>query len=130
MIQFATLAAGAALGVGKSIAGQIAAATSSPTATKAASAADASATNPAAAKTRKTATDFEKMFLEQSLDRMTKSEGTDGPLGENGTGGDVYRSMLTKEYAGSIVKSGGVGIADQVYKQMLQMQEAAAGGKA
>lgn len=75
-------------------------------------------------KTKKTADDFEKMFLEQTMDRVNNSEGTDGPLGENGTGGGVYRSMMNKEYANAIVKSGGVGISDQVYKQMLAMQEA------
>jgi peptidoglycan hydrolase FlgJ len=74
------------------------------------------------AKARKTATDFESMFLESSLDRLTQSEGTDGPLGENGTGGGVYRSMLTKEYAGQIVKSGGVGIADSVFREIMKMQ--------
>jgi flagellar protein FlgJ len=76
-------------------------------------------------KSKKTATDFEKMFLEKSLDQLSSSSGTDGPLGENGTGGGVYRSMLMKEYAGQIVKSGGVGISDQIYGQMLKMQEAA-----
>ena len=74
------------------------------------------------AKARKTATEFESMFLESSLDRLTQSEGTDGPLGENGTGGGVYRSMLTKEYAGQIVKSGGVGIADSVFREIMKMQ--------
>ena len=64
------------------------------------------------------------MFLENTLDKLTASEGTDGPMGENGTGGGVYRSMLTKEYAGQIVKSGGVGIGDQVYREMMRMQEA------
>ena len=63
------------------------------------------------------------MFLEQSLDRVAQSDGTEGPLGENGTGGGVYRSMLTKEYASQVVKSGGVGIADQVYREMMKMQE-------
>jgi peptidoglycan hydrolase FlgJ len=76
------------------------------------------------AKARKTAEDFEAMFLEQSLNRVMESKDTDGPLGENGVGGDVYRSMLVKEYAGSITKSGGVGIADQVYAEILKMQEA------
>lgn len=75
--------------------------------------------------TRKTADDFETMFMEQSLDRLTQSSGDEGPLGENGTGGGVYKSMLSKEYAKSITKSGGLGIADQVYRQMLQMQEGA-----
>ena len=76
--------------------------------------------------TRKTADDFETMFLEQSLDRMMQSAGEDGPIGDNGTGGAVYRSMLSKEHAKSIVKTGGLGISDQIYRQMLQMQEGAA----
>ncbi len=93
---------------------------------------DANATGQtaAASKTKKTAEDFEKMFLEQTMDRVNGSEGTDGPLGENGTGGGIYRSMMNKEYASAIVKSGGVGISDQVYKQMLAMQEAGGAGAA
>jgi flagellar protein FlgJ len=74
-------------------------------------------------KARKTAQDFETMFLEQTLERLLASDGTEGPLGDNGTGGEVYRSMLAKEYAGSIAKRGGVGIADQVYREILKMQE-------
>lgn len=77
--------------------------------------------------TRKTADDFETMFLEQSLERLTQEAGEDGPLGDNGTGGAVYRSMLSKEYAKSIVKTGGLGISDQIYRQMLKMQEGANG---
>ncbi|ACL59570.1 rod-binding protein [Methylobacterium nodulans] len=83
-----------------------------------------SAATGSADKVRKTAQDFESMFLEQTLDKLNGSTGTDGPLGENGTGGGVYRSMLNKEYAQSIVKSGGVGIGDQVMREMLRMQEA------
>lgn len=86
-------------------------------------AAKPSAADPA----RKTADDFETMFLEQSLDRLTQSTGDEGPLGENGTGGGIYKSMLSKEYAKSIVKSGGLGIGNQVYAQMLKMQEGANG---
>lgn len=80
------------------------------------------------AKLHKTADDFESMFLEQAFDRITQNTGQDGPLGEGGTGGSVYRSMLMKEYAGQVTKSGGVGIADQVYRQMLQLQEGASRG--
>jgi Rod binding domain-containing protein len=82
----------------------------------------------AEAKARKTAQDFEAMFLEQSLDRMFASAGESGPLGENGTGGSVYRSMLVKEYAGTIVKSGGVGIGDQVFRELMHLQEASSHG--
>jgi Rod binding domain-containing protein len=78
------------------------------------------------ARARATAKDFEAMFLEQSLDQVVRSTGEEGPLGENGTGGGVYRSMLVKEYAGQVVKSGGVGIADHVYRQLMKLQEAAA----
>jgi flagellar protein FlgJ len=121
---FAPLAASAALGVGKAIIGDIAKTVqgavggSAPNAAKTAS----------EAKARKASTDFESMFLEQSLDRIAQTDG-EGPLGENGTGGGVYRSMMTKEYAGQIVKSGGVGIADQVFREMMKMQEGA-GAKA
>jgi len=115
---FAPLAASAALGVGKAIVGDIAT-----TVQAAGSSASTAAKSATETKARKASTDFESMFLEQSLDRLTQSEGTDGPLGENGTGGSVYRSMLTKEYAGQIVKSGGVGIADQVFREMMKMQE-------
>jgi flagellar protein FlgJ len=74
-------------------------------------------------KAKKTAQDFESMFLEQTFDRLFASGGAEGPMGDNGTGGEVYRSMLVKEYAGSVAKSGGVGIADQVYAEMLKLQE-------
>ena len=109
MLPLANLAASAAIGVGKAIASSV-----SESATK--------NTGQSAEKLRKTATDFESMFLENSFDRMMQSEGTDGPLGENGTGGGVYRSMLNKEYAQSIVQSGGIGIGDQVMREMLRMQ--------
>lgn len=117
VLPLAGFAVSAAIGVGKAIAGSILSDVSG--ATDAAKAKQASE-----AKAKKTAGDFESMFLEQSLDRLTQSEGTEGPLGENGTGGGVWRSMLTKEYAGQIVKSGGVGIADQVYREMMKLQEA------
>lgn len=113
MIQLATIAASAAIGVGKAIAGSVAEQT-----------ATGNTGTGATAKAKKTATDFEKMFLENSLDKMTQSEATDGPLGENGTGGGVYRSMLTKEYANKIVQSGGVGIASSVFSEMMKMQGA------
>jgi Rod binding domain-containing protein len=114
MMQLATLAAGAAASIATHVAaGRVA---------------GSAAKTPAAAKAWKTATDFESMFLENSLDRLTQSEGTDGPLGENGTGGGVYRSMLTKEYAGQIVKSGGVGIATSIFHEIMKLQGAASDG--
>ena len=82
-----------------------------------------SGTSPASAgkdKLKKTAQDFESVFLEQTLDRLTQASGQDGPLGEAGAGGSVYRSMLSKEYAGQIVKSGGLGIGPRDLISILQ----------
>lgn len=124
MLPLATFAASAAIGVGKSIAGSILSDATGASAAAKTKSAEAKAADPASTKARKAATDFESMFLEQSLDRLMQSEGTEGPLGENGSGGGVWRSMLTKEYAGQIVKTGGVGIADQVYREMMKLQEA------
>lgn len=120
MLPLASLAASAGLAVGQALAGAVGSGLSGA----------ADKTNPAAAdktKMQKTAKDFESMFLEQSLDVLNRSQGTDGPLGENGTGGGVYRSMLNKEYAQSIVQSGGVGIGDQVMREMLRLQGGANG---
>lgn len=125
---FAPLAASAAIGVGKSIVGEIAKAMTGTAGTTETNTATAAAKAAAEAKAKKASTDFESMFLEQTVDRLAQSDGTDGPLGDNGTGGGVYRSMLTKEYAGQIVKSGGVGIADQVFREMMKMQEGTRGG--
>jgi len=118
MLPLATFAASAAVGVGKNLLNTLAKTD--------ANTMDA-AKSTASTKARKTADDFEKMFLEDSLEKLTQSEGTDGPLGENGTGGGVWRSMMTKEYANAIVKTGGVGISNQVYSEMMRMQEAGNG---
>jgi peptidoglycan hydrolase FlgJ len=109
MVSFASIAAASAGKPPKGVAGQT-----------------ASALDPKAqgeVKARKTAQEFESMFLEQTLERLFASGGPEGPLGDNGMGGEVYRSMLVKEYAGNIVKSGGVGIGNQVYREILKMQE-------
>lgn len=121
MLPLAPFAVSALTTAGKALAGGVASALSGATSpVKAADGVKSAGSND---KARKTADDFETMFLEQSLDRMTASQGTDGPLGENGTGGGVYRSMMSQQYAQSIAKSGGVGISDQVYGAILKMQE-------
>ncbi|PZU91483.1 MAG: flagellar biosynthesis protein FlgJ [Chelatococcus sp.] len=86
----------------------------------------ANALDPAKAKAKKQADDFETMFLEQMTERLTKTEGTEGPLGENGTGGDIWRSQLSQEYAKQIQKAGGVGLSDQIMRDLISLQEQAA----
>jgi peptidoglycan hydrolase FlgJ len=72
-------------------------------------------------KLRKQANDFESMFLSSMMQHMFTAIGKEGPLG-NAQGVGVWRSMLTDQYAKSIVKSGGIGIANQVYKSLLARQ--------
>ena len=91
--------------------------------------AQTTALTPAEQKTKKTADDFETMFLENMMSQVFPQEAAEGPLGENGTGSQVYRGMLVNEYAKSVAKSGGVGISQTIYRQMLQMQEANAGAR-
>lgn len=77
-----------------------------------------SGTNDLKARARATAIDFESVFLSNMFNQMfTGIEGT-GPLG-----GGVWRSFLTEEYAKSFAKSGGIGIADQVYAALLAQQQ-------
>ncbi len=72
---------------------------------------------------RKTANEFESMFLSQMLEHMSTGIKTDGPFG-GGQGEEMFRSLLNQEYAGMLTKRGGIGIADHVYRQILALQEA------
>jgi flagellar protein FlgJ len=79
-------------------------------------------------KAKKTADDFEAVFLENFTQSVMSSNGTEGPLGENGVGGDVWRSMLTQEYAKQIQRAGGVGLSDQIMRDLIQVQAKASAG--
>ena len=75
------------------------------------------------AKARAVAQDFEAVFLNSMFQHMFTGIDGDGPFGGTGATG-VWRSMLTDEYAKSFAKSGGIGIADQVYRTLIARQEA------
>jgi len=77
------------------------------------------------AQARAKAEDFEAMFLNSMIQHMFTGLDGDGPLGGQGATG-VWRSMLTDQYARTIAKSGGIGIADQVYRSLIAHQEARA----
>jgi peptidoglycan hydrolase FlgJ len=72
-------------------------------------------------KTRKQAEDFESMFISSMMQHMFTGIGKDGPLG-NGPSVGPWHSLLTEQYAKSLVKAGGLGLANQVYKSMLARQ--------
>ena len=75
------------------------------------------------AKAKGAAQDFEAVFLNSMFQQMFTGIDGDGPFGGSGATG-VWRSMLTDSYAKSIAKSGGIGIADQVYRSLIRHQEA------
>ena len=75
----------------------------------------------AQAKAKKTATDFEGMFLNQMFSQMTSGIKGEGPFGDTpGTG--VWRSMLTEQYSKSFAKAGGLGISNDVYRTLILQQ--------
>ncbi len=75
------------------------------------------------AKAKAASQDFEAVFLNTMFQQMFTGLKGEGPFGGNGATG-VWRSFLTDEYAKSFAKSGGIGIADQVYSTLLSQQEA------
>jgi peptidoglycan hydrolase FlgJ len=77
----------------------------------------------AQAKARQTAEDFEAVFINTMFQSMFAGVGGEGPFGGNGATG-VWRSFLTDEYAKSFAKKGGIGIADQVYRSLIERQAA------
>jgi len=68
------------------------------------------------------AENFETFFLSQTFESMFADIGTDTLFG-GGEGEKIYRSMLLQQYAEITAKSGGVGIADAVQREMLTLQE-------
>ena len=64
---------------------------------------------------------FERMFISEMLQPMFAGIETDGPFG-GGTGEEVFRPMLLDQYADAVSKSGGIGIADAVLKEILRIQ--------
>ncbi len=76
-------------------------------------------------KARETAEDFEAVFIAQMLEPMFQGIKTDGPFG-GGHSEAMFRSMQNEQVAKEIARSGGIGIADAIYRQILELQEGAA----
>lgn len=62
------------------------------------------------------------MFLGSMFSQITRELQGDGPLGNQGAGSEAWRSMLTEELGKSVAQSGGVGIASQVYSELIHLQ--------
>ena len=77
-----------------------------------------------AAKMRGVAQDFEQVFLNSMFSQMFTGADGDGPVGGSQATG-VWRSFLTDEYAKNFAKAGGIGLGDQIYRELIAQQAAA-----
>ena len=73
---------------------------------------------------RKTAEDFEAMFLTQMVEEMFAGLDTENMFG-GGHAEKMFRSMMAEEYGKTMAKNGGVGISDMVMSEILKLQEQA-----
>ena len=71
---------------------------------------------------RRAAQDFEAFFLSQMFEIMFEGIETDGPFG-GGSSEKIFRSLMVAEYGKSTAARGGIGIADDIIRQMLTTQE-------
>ena len=73
-------------------------------------------------KTADAAKQFEGVFLSEMMSHMFEGVKTDPEFG-GGQGEDMFKSLLTNEYGKQMANNGGIGIADQLQKAMIQMQQ-------
>ena len=71
---------------------------------------------------RKVAQDFEAFFLGQMLQPMFADLSPEEPFG-GGSSEKMWQSLQVDEYGKAIAKNGGIGIADNLVREMLKMQE-------
>jgi Rod binding domain-containing protein len=70
---------------------------------------------------KKSAKEFEAVFLNEMLSPMFEGISTDGPFG-GGEGEDTYRSLMIEQYANNISAQGGIGLASSIQSAILAMQ--------
>jgi Rod binding domain-containing protein len=75
------------------------------------------------AKAKAAAQDFEAVFLNSMFQQMFTGIDGDGPFGGGGATG-VWRSFLSDEYSKSFAKAGGLGLSDQIYRDLIARQAA------
>ena len=74
------------------------------------------------ASARKSAEEFEAVFLTSMLGTMFEGLKTDPPFG-GWSSEKTYLSLLVNEYAKEISRNGGLGIADQITRDLIALQE-------
>jgi Rod binding domain-containing protein len=75
-----------------------------------------------AAKAKDAAQDFEAFFVTHAFEDMFAGISSD-PLFGGGEAENMFQSFLLQEYGKTVAKAGGIGVADMVQRQLLQLQE-------
>jgi len=86
-----------------------------------ASTAQATTASLAQSKAKDAGQKFEAQFLSTMFQHMFQGLETDGPFG-GGVGEEMFRSVMTEALGKQVVKSGGVGLADTVQREILKLQ--------
>jgi len=75
------------------------------------------------AKLHRAAEDFAAVALGEMLNPMFDTVDTAGGLFGGGAAEATFKPMMIAEIAKQIARSGGLGLAEPIYQQMLRMQE-------
>jgi len=73
---------------------------------------------------KESAQEFEAVFLSQMVKTMFEGINVD-PLFGGGKGEDMFQSLLIQEYGKEMASAGGIGIADHVARQLVEIQSGA-----
>ena len=73
-------------------------------------------------KIRETAVEFEAQFLSTMLQPMFEGIQAEEPF-SGGHAEKMWQGMLVTEYGKAIANAGGIGLADEIQKQLLRAQE-------
>lgn len=68
------------------------------------------------------AQDYEAVFVSTMLSQMFAGVKTEAPFG-GGNAEETWRGLLIDEYGKEIAKSGGIGLSDHIYRELLRAQE-------
>ena len=66
--------------------------------------------------------DFQAVFIKQMLDTMRKTVDKSGSMVQQNEGEKVFEDMLYDEYSKKMSRSAGFDLADNLYKQMVFLQ--------
>lgn len=71
---------------------------------------------------RKVAEEYEAVFLAQMMKPMFEGIETDGYFG-GGQSEAIFRDLMIEEYGKMAAKNGGIGMADNIYAELIRLQE-------